>query len=152
MNFSSIGALVQTFPAGLPIPVHLTYMGPAMDMRAPVVSIGSLNLGVNGPTYFFIEPGPSVQPPYIPPITISNPIVPPPVQLSTVDGTLIGNVNGVNNTFIFQVYCHRARVFRNGVLQTQNVDVGVGPTAIKFSPGSIPQLGDIVTILGYANW
>ena len=152
MNITYIGALVSTFPVvGYPIPAHLTYQCPVVDLRSPIVSLGAMNFGVNGPTYKFVPPGPTVQPPYVPQYTISAPGVPPPMQLSTNNGTLQGTVDGINTTFTMAIYLHRARIFVNGVLQTQNVDVGFGGTAMKFLPQSIPQPGDIITVEGYVS-
>lgn len=63
--------------------------------------------------------------------------------------TIMGACDGRNNLFTWGITLQRALVFRNGILQTLNVDVVNGPTAMVFLPGAIPQPGDILTILGY---
>ena len=63
--------------------------------------------------------------------------------------TIFGVMDGVNRIFTWGVVLRRADVFRNGVLQTLNVDVCVGPTSMTFLPGSEPQPGDILTMRGW---
>lgn len=63
--------------------------------------------------------------------------------------TISGVCDGVNTTFTFQVAVQRGQVWRNGIIQTNGVDIAMGQTAIKFLPASIPQAGDIITMLAY---
>jgi hypothetical protein len=86
-----------------------------------------------------------------PQITISTPLQPPPQQLTTIDGTIQGAIDGVNQLFVWQVWFPLVNVFRNGNLQTQGTDYGSGPTALVFYQNSIPQPGDILTIEGYGT-
>lgn len=83
--------------------------------------------------------------------TITSPLQPPPQQLSTANGTIQGNIDGLNRVLTFSVWFPYLQVFRNGVLLTCGVDYGAGQTAIAFLPGAIPVPGDIVTILGYGT-
>lgn len=62
-----------------------------------------------------------------------------------------GLLDGVNNLFVFQVSFQRVQIWRNGILQTFNVDVTAGQTAMVFLPGAIPQPGDIITLIGFNN-
>lgn len=95
---------------------------------------------------------PIVTPPWVPPLTITAPPVPPPQQFTTKDGTLQGVVDGVNRTFTLSVFLHRARVYVNGVGQTLNVDCQCGPYCVIFMPQSTPAAGSIVTVEGWSNW
>lgn len=63
--------------------------------------------------------------------------------------TIFGVMDGVNPLFTWQVAIRRGDVMRNGLRQTLNVDVCVGPTSMKFLPGSIPQPGDVITMWGW---
>ena len=65
--------------------------------------------------------------------------------------TIMGGVDGKNNLFTFGVSFQRVQVWRNGLLQTWAQDYAAGPTAIVFYPASIPQPGDIITLLGFNN-
>lgn len=63
--------------------------------------------------------------------------------------TIAGICDGVNPTFTWQVWVQRGQVWRNGILQTQGIDIAWAPTAVKFLPNAIPQAGDIITMLAY---
>jgi hypothetical protein len=63
--------------------------------------------------------------------------------------TILGILDGINNLFTWQVAFPRVQIFRNGILQTQGVDVNAGTTAMVFTPSAIPQPGDALTLLGY---
>lgn len=65
--------------------------------------------------------------------------------------TIFGLTDGTNNLFVVGCAMPRWQIWRNGVLQTYNVDVVAGQTAFVFLPGAIPQPGDILTALGYSN-
>lgn len=65
--------------------------------------------------------------------------------------TIMGNCDGKNPIFVIQVMFQRLQVWRNGILQTAMQDYNAGPTVIAFLPGSIPQPGDLLTVLGYNN-
>lgn len=65
--------------------------------------------------------------------------------------TIFGLTDGINTLYTFGVSFQRVAVWRNGVLQTFNVDVVAGQTSIVFLPGAIPQPGDFITLLGYNN-
>lgn len=83
----------------------------------------------------------------------NHPLVPPPQQFSTRDGSLVGAVDGVNSTFSTSTLFGRAQVAVNGVMQTLNVDCCApsGSCFIKFLPGHYPQPGDVVTCEIWAN-
>jgi len=66
-----------------------------------------------------------------------------------VGPTIAGVLDGTNNLFTVSLPLARIQLWRNGLLQTLNQDFVAGPTAIVFLPGSIPQPGDILTLLGY---
>lgn len=63
--------------------------------------------------------------------------------------TIQGGVDGKNGLFTWSVQVARAQVFKNGILQTIGQDYCAGPNALVFLPASIPQPGDIITLLGY---
>ena len=63
--------------------------------------------------------------------------------------TISGGVDGVNNLFQWQSSIARGQIFLNGILQTLNQDVVMGTTAMVFMPKSIPQPGDIITMLAF---
>ena len=65
--------------------------------------------------------------------------------------TIFGLLDGINNLFLVGAAMPRWQIWRNGILQTFNVDVVAGQTAFVFLPGAIPQPGDILTALGYSN-
>ncbi len=88
---------------------------------------------------------------YNPQITISTPLQPPPQQLTSADGTIQGNIDGVNSVFQWQIAFPLIQLYRNGVRQTQGFDYGAGPTAVAFMPGAIPVPGDILTLEGYSG-
>lgn len=94
---------------------------------------------------------PGIGPYNNPQITISTPLQPPPQQLTSIDGTIQGNIDGINSVFTWQVYFPLISLFRNGVYLTQGVDYGAGPNAVAFMPGSIPQPGDVLTLKGYGS-
>lgn len=83
--------------------------------------------------------------------TISAPLQPPPQQLTTADGTIQGNIDGVNSIFQWQIVFPLIQLYRNGVRLTQGVDYGAGTTAVAFLPGAIPQPGDILTLEGFGT-
>lgn len=58
-------------------------------------------------------------------------------------GNLYGPVDGVNRTFVTRCIAKRMRVWLNGVFQTQNLDVGVGPGSIVFLKIA-PEEGSII--------
>lgn len=64
--------------------------------------------------------------------------------------TIFGACDGINNLFTWGVSLKQARVFRNGLYQTKNVDFAAGALALVFLPGAIPQPGDIITMSGWA--
>jgi ABC-type cobalt transport system substrate-binding protein len=82
-------------------------------------------------------------------VTISAPLAPPPQQFSSEDGSLQGVIDGVNAAFLISAFLTRARVYRNGVMMTLNVDCVAGGRSILFLRGQIPQPGDVVTVQGY---
>ena len=74
------------------------------------------------------------------------------MQFTTKDGSLLGLVDGVNDTFNTSVNLSRMQVTVNGVTQTLNVDCAAPwGSFVKFAPGSIPQPGSIVTVKGWTN-
>lgn len=77
--------------------------------------------------------------------TINAPIVPPPQQYSSANGSVQGAIDGVNAVFTLGVVVPRAMIFRNGVAMTLNTDCTHSGQTIVFLPGQIPQPGDIIT-------
>ncbi len=86
-------------------------------------------------------------------VTISSPLQPPPQKFSTATTppTIFGVIDGINPVLTWAVTIQCGSVWRNGILQTLNIDVAVGQTAMVFLPGAIPQPGDIVTMLGFSS-
>lgn len=60
-------------------------------------------------------------------------------------GNLYGNVDGQNKVFTIRNVAKRMRVFLNGLAQTINYDVAVGPEVVVFLK-TIPQPGDIILV------
>lgn len=76
-----------------------------------------------------------------------------PVQFNTADGTIVGVIDGTNTVFWLSIGgVLTMQVFRNGVLQTPNVDYTSLNNQITFLPGSIPQPGDLLTAEAYLNY
>lgn len=94
---------------------------------------------------------PGIGPYSNPQITISAPLQSPPQQLTSADGTIQGNIDGVNSVFQWQIVFPLIQLYRNGVRLTQGVDYGAGTTAVAFLPGAIPVAGDILTLEGYGT-
>ncbi len=70
-------------------------------------------------------------------------------QYSTADGTLLGSVDGVNAVFNLPYQLSNVEVYRSGVFMTVGTDYTLTNKAlITFIAGQIPQLTDIVTVLG----
>ncbi len=63
--------------------------------------------------------------------------------------TISGVCDGANPVFTVQVQLQRLQLFRNGILQTVGVDYGGFATVFVFKPGSIPESGALLTLLGY---
>jgi hypothetical protein len=73
-----------------------------------------------------------------------------PEYFSTVNGTLMGPVDGRNPLFFASVLLKGVQVYRNGLAQTYLSDVvHQGYNGITFLPGSIPQPGDIIECWGF---
>lgn len=75
-----------------------------------------------------------------PPQYFASPSAAFPTYLSP--GPISGAIDGTNSVFITGVQIKRARVFRNGILQTQNLDCSVGSNSVVFLKNSLPQVGD----------
>jgi hypothetical protein len=69
-----------------------------------------------------------------------------------VGPTIAGVTDGVNSLFSIGVSCSRLSIYRNGILQTNGVQVANGQTGIVFLAGYLPQPGDLITCLGYPGW
>lgn len=82
------------------------------------------------------------------PPTISAPISPPPMQLTTADGSIQGLLDGINRTFTTGIALKTADVYLNGQKLAANYDVATGGQAIQFLVLA-PQPGDIVTAIAY---
>lgn len=66
--------------------------------------------------------------------------------------TINGSLDGVNKVFQTSVQMPRWQIFRNGILQTLNVDVyAPGGNTFAFATGAVPQPGDILTAMGYPS-
>ena len=74
-----------------------------------------------------------------------------PQHFSTVNGSIQGTVDGFNAHFTTGVVLSRARVYRNGLMQTLQVDCNFFGQTLVFLPASIPQPGDRIEIMGSAN-
>jgi hypothetical protein len=128
---------------------HFEYVQPPLvnDMNdGPFLSIGCLTMpcGHTALPYWILPPI----------IQWSNhPLVPPPMQYSTRDGSLVGAVDGRNATFTATVNFGRVQVFVNGMAQTLDVDCCApsGQSFIRFLPDSVPQPGDVVTVEMWTN-
>ena len=83
--------------------------------------------------------------------TITSRLQPPPQELTSIDNTIQGVIDGQNSVFTWQIYFPLISLYRNGVYLTQGVDYGAGPTAVSFFPGAIPQIGDVLTLKGYGS-
>lgn len=68
-----------------------------------------------------------------------------------VGPTIFGITDGINTLYVWSVSFQRVAIYRNGLLQTFNVDVVAGPTSMVFLPGAIPQPNDFITLLGFNN-
>jgi hypothetical protein len=85
------------------------------------------------------------------PVTLTSPIPPPPQAFSNQgpNPTIFGVLDGVNPAFYTGVVIQRARVYRNGQLQTLNVDCCFYGTTVVFIGSQIPQPGDQILIEGW---
>jgi len=72
-----------------------------------------------------------------------------PVQFSSGDGTIVGTIDGTNATFWLTLGVIAFSLYRNGVLQTLNVDYTALNNQFTFVPASVPQTGDLLTAEGY---
>lgn len=73
-----------------------------------------------------------------------------PIQFSSVFGTVIGSIDGVNSTFWVNAGNVVTMVIAvNGVVQTVGLDVTYVSNQFTFSPLRIPQPGDIITVEAY---
>lgn len=72
-----------------------------------------------------------------------------PVQFSSANGTIVGALDGSNLIFWLTVGVIGFSLFRNGDLQTLNIDYVSLNNQITFLPASVPQAGDILTAEGY---
>ena len=69
-----------------------------------------------------------------------------PVQLTSANGTIVGNIDGVNAVFFLNTGSVLAfQIFKNGVLQTAGLQYAALNTMVTFLPGSVPQSGDVLT-------
>jgi hypothetical protein len=72
-----------------------------------------------------------------------------PVQFSNADGTIVGTIDGTNATFWLTLGVISFTLYRNGVLQTLNVDYTAINNQFTFLTASIPLAGDSLTAEGY---
>jgi len=64
--------------------------------------------------------------------------------------TIFGTLDGVNNVFTTGgVNFQRARVYRNGILMTLNLDCSCSGDTIVFMPGQVPVPGDFILMMGW---
>jgi hypothetical protein len=75
-----------------------------------------------------------------------------PQQFSSANGTIIGNIDGVNATFWLSLAVLSMAVYRNGDLQTIGVQYFSQNNQFTFLPGSIPQSGDLLTAEAYPSY
>jgi hypothetical protein len=88
-----------------------------------------------------------------PQVTISSPLQPPPQQLTTAypNPTIFGGIDGINQTFTWQVWFPVVQVWLNGNLQAPGVDYAAGNTALVFLSPVTPQPGDVITLQGFGT-
>lgn len=72
-----------------------------------------------------------------------------PQQLSSANGTIIGTIDGTNLQFFLIYGVLTFSLFRNGVLQSLNIDYTAVNNAITFLPASVPLAGDTLTAEAY---
>lgn len=72
-----------------------------------------------------------------------------PVQFSSANGTIVGTMDGTNLVFYLTLGMLSFSLYRNGVLQTLNVDYTALNNQITFLVASVPQSGDLLTAEGY---
>ena len=72
-----------------------------------------------------------------------------PIQFSSANGTIVGNIDGINTVFWLTLGVQGFSLFRNGILQTLNSDYTAINNQITFNVGSVPQPGDILTSEAY---
>lgn len=90
---------------------------------------------------------------------VSSPRSAPPMTFSSQTGTIFGAIDGLNGVYTVGMPLSRARVWRNGLAMTLNVDVVAGANVVKFldkgTPSeqiphpSYPQPGDVLLIEGW---
>jgi hypothetical protein len=122
---------------------HIDYGFFALDLNAGPFLMWGASTGPSGATVFYRILQPKIE-------WRLHPRVPPPMQYTTADGSLVGAVDGLNDTFTATVLLDRWQVYVNGVCQQLNVQcVAPGGAWLRFLPGFIPQKGDIVTVEGW---
>jgi hypothetical protein len=68
-----------------------------------------------------------------------------PVQYSSALGSIVGQIDGINNLFWIVVGVTSMQLYRNGILQTVGTDYTYVSNQITFLPGKLPQPGDVLT-------
>jgi hypothetical protein len=72
-----------------------------------------------------------------------------PMQFSSANGTIIGSIDGVNLVFWLSLGVQGFSLYRNGLLQTLNMDYVATNNQLTFLSASVPQPGDTLTAEGY---
>ncbi len=72
-----------------------------------------------------------------------------PVQFSSADGTIVGTIDGTNAVFYLTLGVLSLSMYKNGDFQTAGADYTSLNNMVTFLPGSIPQLGDLLTSEAY---
>ena len=72
-----------------------------------------------------------------------------PLQFSSANGTIVGAIDGANATFWLTLGVLSFSLFRNGILQSLNIDYTALGNQFTFVAGNLPQPGDILTAEGY---
>lgn len=72
-----------------------------------------------------------------------------PTQFSTATGTITGSANGSNPLFILAFPVATVNVYKNGILMTIGTDCTFGANLVTFLGGSIPGMGDVITVEGW---
>lgn len=72
-----------------------------------------------------------------------------PKEFSSASGGIIGSIDGMNRFFTLNLPVQITMLYRNGNLQTPDVDYTGAGSDIVFKVGSTPQIGDLLTAYGF---
>ena len=72
-----------------------------------------------------------------------------PLFFRSSDGTITGDIDGVNDTFYLAAPCAEVEVYLNGVKLTKNVGYSHGTNVVTFLAGYVPVVGSYIDVTGY---